>query len=276
MAKILICGFCNKDIINRRSYFGGAAGGIALNLSNFLKGVGILSAIGNDPFSRKYLNEFRKRGIDTSLLSVSNKKISTLKVINRDNEEKARKFTSFGIPEEVALLRPDPSKLNKFTYLHVENTPKELADNLADNFKGVISYCPGSWFVRTPDSLSIKLLRKTGFLFCNEEEFNLLKSRVNLDTLLKKNLKICCATLGGKGLYMMAKGQKIHIDRYKAKKYVDSTGAGDAVIVGFLKEVVSSRSYEEGLKEGLKLASQIIQKHGIVLTQEDILRASRI
>jgi sugar/nucleoside kinase (ribokinase family) len=264
--KILICGGCNQDIINKNSLFGGAAGGIALNLSRFIDGVGILSVLGrDDAFSLKYQSEFNKRRIDTSMIEYADVPIPRLTIVNKDNSETAREYLTFGTNQVLEKYQPDPKLLNRFNFLHVENTPKLLADYLASEFKGVISYCPGSFLIRNKATLSIDLLNRAQFIFCNDEEFKALKE-YNLEELFSGNLKLIVHTQGEKGLDLITKDKTTHFDRIPpASLDIDSTGAGDAIIVGFFKEYLNDRPLEDSIQEGLRLASVVIQHHGVLL-----------
>lgn len=265
MKKVLLCGTANLDIVDGEHYFGGAGGGMALNLSRFLEGVGILTVLGDDDFSQKYLAEFKKRKVDISLVMFAKVELSTITVVSSENSEKARIFQDFGVRDIFQALQPDPGKLNNFQWLHVVNTPPRLCDHLAKKFMGFISYCPGSLLMRDMNNLSLPLLKKADFIFCNDEEYRLLQEKVNWEELFQGNLKMVCHTQGKKGLTMHLADRFVRIPRVEVASHVDSTGAGDAVAVGFIKEVVNGHSYEEGLKEGFRLASLVIQQPGVVL-----------
>ena len=264
MKKVLIAGFCTTDIISNQTFFGGAAGGIVLNLAKFNLNVGILSVLGNDKFSQKYLEEFKKFKADLSLLIFSKNKISELTVIKDNNLEEGRDFKDFGNFEALANFKPDIKKLNVFDFLHVVNAPRNLCDYLSKNFKGEISYCPGAFLVRDINSLSEKLLLKTNFLFCNEEEFKILEKNFNFKDLFEKKLKLICVTKAKKGLVLLEKEKETNISPVliKKEKIIDTTGAGDAVVVGFIKSLIKNHTYKQALIEGQKLSAKVIQKYG--------------
>ncbi len=261
MKKALIVGFCAKDIIQNKSFFGGAAGGICLNLSKLNVNTGILSVLGNDLFSKKYLKEFKKNNIDTSLLYFSKNPIPQMKVIDDNGKELGRYYNDFGNIKFLAQIKPQKGLISNFDFMHVVNTPKNLCDFLADNLKGEISYSPGGLFVRDKSSLSINLLSRTNFLFLNEEEFNLLKKKIDVLKLFINNLKMVCLTLGSRGVRIITKDKSAIIKTKKAK-VIDTTGAGDAIVVGFIKEYFKGSDYESGIKEGMRLASVVVGKLG--------------
>lgn len=267
MEKVLVCGFCTEDSINGKSYFGGAAGGIALNLAGEKISVGILSVLGEDSFSKTYLTELEKRGIDLSLLNQTAQHLPLLTVISQENTEKSRTFDDFGCKNILASIQPPKDLLAKFQILHVVNTPRKLCDYLAVNFAGEISYCPGSFLMRDPDTLSLQLLQKTKYLFCNEEEHSQLEKQVNLQELFSHQLELLCLTKGEKGITIFTKTQTIDLPTVPVRTVVDTTGAGDAIVVGFLAALSQEKSPVEGIKNGQELAAKIIQKHGVVLSE---------
>lgn len=265
MKRVLVCGTCNQDVIHGKLYFGGAAGGIALNLASFGVPCGILSVLGNDTFSKRYQKEFTKRHVDTSLLSFAPFPISRILVQTQENSENARIFQDFGIKDEFLKLSPDETLLNKFDFLHVVNTPRTLCDVLAQRFSGTMSYCPGSLLVRDPSSLSTSLLTTSHFIFCNEREYTILKRTQHLQSLFNTHLIALCRTNAEKGLTLFTKKGKKEFSAIKVGSIVDTTGAGDAVAVGFIKEIINGKSVENAVIEGLRLASLVIQKPGVLI-----------
>lgn len=267
MKKILICGFCTQDIISGEEYLGGAAGGIALNLAAFQIPVGLISVLGTDVFSKKYIKELTLRNVDTALVTTSIRRLPQMRVIEDNDHEEGRKFNDFGNKVILSQYKPNLEKLHEYDFLHIVNTPKLLCDYLAGNFSGEISYCPGALLVRELDSLSIFLLQKTNYIFCNEQEFEILQNSCNVQNLFARNLKMICVTKAKAGLDLYTNGSKIHIPSLLTTP-LDTTGAGDAVVVGFIKSIYQNLSVESALEEGITLATQVIQKKGTLLPKK--------
>lgn len=265
MQKVLVCGSCNQDTIFGQSFFGGAGGGIAINLASLGIHTGLLSVLGNDQFSQKYSKKLRDQKIDIKLISFSKNPISQVIVSTRENSETARAFHDFGNHELFKNLTPDPKILNMYDLIHVVNTPKKLADYIATHFNGQISYAPASLFYRDPKNyLSTKLLQKTSFLFLNEDEYGLLEKISDPQKLLQKHLKLLCKTLGRKGLTFKTKEASKDLPAAKVNNGVDSTGAGDALVVGFIKNYLSQKPFDLSLVYGLKLAAKVVEKYGVL------------
>lgn len=265
MQKVLVCGSCNQDTIFGKNYYGGAGGGIAINLSSLGIPVGLLSVLGNDNFSQNYLKKLQDQKIDIELISFSENPISQVVVSTRENSETARSFHDFGNHKLFRDLAPDPKTLNAYDLIHVVNTPKTLADYIAAHFKGQISYAPASLFYRDPKNyLSTKLLLKTSFLFLNENEYNLLENISDPQKLLQKNLKLLCKTLGRRGLTFKTKEASKDLPAANVNNGVDSTGAGDALVVGFIKSYLDQKPFDQSLVYGLKLAAKVVEKYGVL------------
>lgn len=264
MKKILICGPCAEDRIDGASYFGGAGGGIALNLANRATPVGLLSVLGKDAFSKAYEKEFFRLKIDTAMLFYATH-IPVMTLLTKGNTEKARRYDPYDARDLFATIHPSTSFLKQYDFLHVVNTPKELAGYLADNFPGTISYCPGSLLVRDPKSLSQNLLRKAAYLFCNEEEYAILQSLVDIQSLLRGVLEYVFLTKGKKGTDIIKKEHIQHLPTISVRKIMDTTGAGDALVVGFINGIFHQQSIEESIQGGQALAAAIIQKQGVIL-----------
>ena len=102
-------------------------------------------------------------------------------------------------------------------------------------------------------------------IFANELEIKSLFKTDNLDKALKNCQtagKIFAVTLGDKGAKIIYKSDIIYIKAGIVENLVDTTGAGDLFAAGFLSEYIKSQNLELCGKEGVKMASKIIQQYG--------------
>lgn len=270
MKHILISGPCAQDIIQGTSYFGGAAGGIALNLAQENIPVGLLSVLGKDQFSKKYKRKLQSLHVNTEAVKEHLSILPVMTRLNKKNGEVSRQYEAHGVQEALATLQPDTAYLHQFDFLHVVNTPKVLAEYLAEHFSGTISYNPGSLFYRDHASLATKLLEKATYIFCNNEEFEMLQKQISFSKLFQNQLQQLFITNGKKGIVVKEKTKQLHFPAILVKNVVDTTGAGDAIVVGFLEKIANGYSWQVGIENGLTFASQIIQQHGVVLERKTI------
>ena len=102
-------------------------------------------------------------------------------------------------------------------------------------------------------------------IFANESEIKSLFETSELETAIKKcqdTKKIFAVTLGDKGAKIIYKNEIVNIKAEIIDKLVDTTGAGDLFAAGFLAEYIRSQDLESSGKEGVKMASIIIQQFG--------------
>lgn len=263
--RVLVSGFCTEDVINGKPYFGGAAGGMALNLASLGVRTGLLSILGDDKFSAQYEKELSRRSVDISLVTRLDHRLPKLEVVSRMNSERARQFNDFGTRNDLSHLTPPVNRLRLFEILHAVNTPQQLCDYLAEHFTGEISYCPGSMFIRDSSELSGKLLLKTRYLFCNEVEFEKLQDHIAVKELFMHNLKCISVSQAEKGVKLLQPNKKALQFPAVSAGVIDTTGAGDAVAVGFLNAVSQGGTIEDGIQEGIRLAAKAVQQPGVVI-----------
>ena len=102
-------------------------------------------------------------------------------------------------------------------------------------------------------------------IFANESEIKSLFETNELNDAIKKcqdTKKIFALTLGDKGAKIIYKNEIVDIKPEVIDKLVDTTGAGDLFAAGFLAEYIRSQDLESSGKEGVKMASIIIQQFG--------------
>ena len=102
-------------------------------------------------------------------------------------------------------------------------------------------------------------------IFANESEIKSLFETNELNDAIKKcqdTKKIFAVTLGDKGAKIIYKNEVVDIKAEVINKLVDTTGAGDLFAAGFLAEYLKTQDLESSGKQGVKMASIIIQQFG--------------
>ena len=102
-------------------------------------------------------------------------------------------------------------------------------------------------------------------IFANESEIKSLFETNELNDAIKKcqdTKKIFAVTLGDKGAKIIYKNEVVDIKAEVIDKLVDTTGAGDLFAAGFLAEYLKTQDLELSGKQGVKMASLIIQQFG--------------
>lgn len=113
-------------------------------------------------------------------------------------------------------------------------------------------------------------------VFAGEQQFgteDLGEIALRISALPKQNEarpRIVIITQGSKAVLMAHEGQvdEVPVEKLSADKIVDTNGAGDAFVGGFLAQLVQKHSYEECIRCGIWAAQQIIQRSGCTFEGE--------
>lgn len=109
----------------------------------------------------------------------------------------------------------------------------------------------------------IKYLEKIDILFCNMEEYSLIK-----DIVQKIPIKII--TNEDKPVIVIKENENLIFKPRKANKIISTTGAGDTFIGGFLSDYVNNKNIHSAVIQGIYNSSVAIKKVGY-LNSEDLL-----
>ena len=96
------------------------------------------------------------------------------------------------------------------------------------------------------------------------------------DVLLSSGLKCVIIKLGSRGCYIKSREMNIetYISAVKVNVVVDTTGAGDALVSGFISGIFDGLSVIDCAKRGClaaSLAIQLIGANGAITSKEQLL-----
>lgn len=260
-----------------RMSFGGDALNQAVILSKLGKKVQLITKVGDDEAGKRVLNFMEKN--DISLKSVSlGKEMSTGINIVLIDENGNRHF----------LTNPN-SSLRKLALADIEKNIDNTARiiSFAGMFISPLLTIPAmkNLFSKVKcqkDRLLVvdmtkaknketledirELLPYIDYIFPNEEEIALLTGEknpiINAKLLVKYGVKNAIIKCGEKGCIIANEFGVQKISAVENIRCIDSTGAGDSFVAGFIWALLQGLSVDECAKTGCAIASCIVEEYG--------------
>lgn len=242
-----------KDVNRFEKAPGGAPANVAAAVSRYGQSAKMVTKLGEDAFGDFLIDTLENAGVDTkSVLRTSEANTGLAFVsLNSDGE---RDFSFYRNPSADLLLQAEEIEDNLMEQgdiLHfcsvdlVESPMKYAHEKLIKQThrnKGIISFDPN---VRLPLWNDHESCRKTILAFLpqshivkvSDEELEFITGikdeSAGLQSLFTGHVKVVVYTKGSKGAYIITRNHSTFKEAYKVTA-VDTTGAGDAFIGGFL------------------------------------------
>lgn len=244
-------------------------GGKGLNVSMVLKNLGIDSvAIG---FIAGFTgDELRKqmeqKGVKTEFIKVQNG-ITRINVKISSNQETALNGIGPDIDEKdiEELLQ----KINEITsddlVILSGNIPKSIPKNIYQIICDILEKNNVTFVVDATRELLIDVLKYKPFLIKpNKEELEetfkvKITTKDELVTYAKKlqdmGAQNVLISLGGDGAMLLNKEDKVYYSKAPKGKVINTVGAGDSMVAGFLAGYKKTKDYEQAFKMGIATGS---------------------
>jgi len=235
---------------------GGCACNTAIDLARLGVSTGVTGKVGKDTFGDFLIRLLTKHKIDVRGLkqdSESNTS-STVVLISQDGE---RSFLHYSGTNAKLTIEDINFELIKETkLLHVAAIyllPALDGIPIAQILKrakdiGVITSldtawnAKGQWLEKIEPSLPF-----VDFFLPNIEEASMISGKDSLEEIarffLSYGIKVVGIKMGDKGCYIQSKDKRLYIPAFKVKA-VDTTGAGDAFVAGFLTGIIKGWDLE--------------------------------
>ena len=260
---------CNFDEV---SSFSPKVGGAPANVCGAFSVLGgkskIITQLGDDPFGRKIEKELKNFGIDTSLISFTDKANTALAFVSLEKNGN-RTFSFYRNPsadmlfdkEQITDNMFDDAYALHFCSVSLGDFPMKEAHKAAIEIAAkkdtIISFDPN---LRFPLWKSKEELNKTVHEFIplsdiikiSDEELAFLTGEEEIENALPQlftgNVKLIIYTCGSKGAYAYTKTQKAFSPCQKVNA-IDTTGAGDGFIGSFLFGLKSLEKTKDTLEK---------------------------
>lgn len=249
-------------------------GGTAANISWHLAMLGhtpkLVSAVGSD--GAEYLELLAERGADTAWVDRIKDAMTATAVIATDSDERQISFfhpgaDAFGTFPNVADEREEIA----FAIMSPRN-PLLMLKGAAECAASKIPYLfdPGQVVHAFAQPEFRHAVENSAGLIVNEYEWGLASGRLGWK---EKDVVAACGmlivTLGEKGVKILTKKESVTVPACKAVKFVNPTGAGDALRCGLLHAFASGWSLEHAGRLGAILGCMLVEQEGTLLDALD-------
>jgi len=247
---------------------GGSAANTVFHLATLGKKTGFIGVVGRDTEGDLIIGDYKRMRVDTSRIRrVSGSSGLIIGLVDETAERTL--YPKPGVNNNLKVSNADLAYANKARILHLSSfvSNKQLPEQikLAGAMENTrVSFAPGHLHASRGVKKLTPILSKTGFLFLNECELELLAGCCGeraLAKLHKAGAAIIIVTLGGKGCLISTGDFLASVPGWKSK-VIDSTGAGDSFAAGFLAAVLDEKSLVDSAIDGIKLAKKVIAKKG--------------
>lgn len=241
------------DKLNR-SYPTGNAVDTAVNMQKLGVPTSIISTTGNDDYGRIMINALKKEGLDLSHFKVANGPTAVTYMELEGNERIHTKYVE-GVLSNMVFSDEDVDFAASHDLVHSSlwgKAEKVLPKIKRHAIKTSFDYS---------DRLDHPLVDSTapyvdyGFFSYHQSSDNFIKDFLKIK--YRNGLKVAIATLGEKGSIAYDGDQYYFCDAFPAQ-VVNTIGAGDSFIAGFLYGTMNGFPIEECLACGAKVASQVV------------------
>ncbi|MBM3731742.1 MAG: carbohydrate kinase family protein [Actinobacteria bacterium] len=243
---------------------GGAAANVAVWLAEANQDVFLNTRVGDDQPGEYLLRELANRGVKNSQRQIKGESTGVVVVLVDKNGERSM-FPDSGANSGLSLK--DLPDLNQFEvtyfsgYALINPQSRRNALEILESLKMPIVIDPGTvGALNNIPLIEIKnWLSHAAVLILNGEEAKYISNKNKiLDALkdLKKIVPTVVIKLGDKGAIAIDKEiVEVGIGR---KKPIDTTGAGDAFVAGFISQWFKSYDLRDAINQGSILASKCI------------------
>ena len=251
---------------------GGVIRNIAENLARLDVDVSLISIVGEDESGRELLSQMRSLGVDISQVVLSNDRPTAEYVAIFDSANEL----VFGVASMEILDQITPAQIER-SWSHISssdwvvldcNLPSETIEKILylkqkADFKIAVDTVSISKAKRLPRDLSM-----IDILFTNRDEANsILNFGSDISGLDINELATLLRKLGSKGVVLTdgANGHIINIEEEVfatpalSSNVINVSGAGDALVAGFISKIRSGASVCEASKVGAALSALTIE-----------------
>jgi len=266
-------------VLEAKSSPGGSAANTIYGLAKLGMKTGFSGVVGDDDDGKILLQDFQKIGVDISQIRVKRGAKTGSVLCLSDKLGRRSLYVLPGANNQLTIDDLDLTYINEARILHLSSFADdrqfkvilELIDKLGSAVK--LSFAPGALYTVKGLKVLAPILKRTYLLFLNQSEIQQLTGEdviAGTESCLGQGCQIVAVTLG-KGS-RIKKATAVGYIRDSKNEYVikprdigagmDTTGAGDAFVAGFIYGLIKGKSLEECGRLGNIVAQFCITKIG--------------
>jgi adenosine kinase len=242
---------------------------IAWNLRLLGQEVMLAGTVGGD--GTEYMDLLKKRGVDVGHVDVLSDYVTSTAMIGTDTQEHQIAFFHPGADGHA----PWP-ELKKKGIAHAVIGARDASVMMA-----AVAWCkknevpylfdPGQQIIGLGKDDLLRAVKGSAGVITNGYEWSLLSEKIDcgVDGVLA-HAPYLIVTQGEEGMTLYERDGETVLRACKADKFINPTGAGDAVRAGLLAGVTAGWSLEQAAQLGAALASFVVEQEGTQLEKIDL------
>lgn len=256
--------------------FGGDALNEAFILTKLEKKVQLITKVGNDDAGKRILGFLKDNNISTDSICVETNLLTAINIVLVDEEGNRHFLTNPNSSlrklrlEDIDCYIDKLAKIVSFAGMFI--SPLLTIEKMEEMFKRIKEkdriLIVDMTKAKNGETLQDieELLPHIDYIFPNEEEIALLTGEkdpyINVKLLIERGVKTAVIKCGRSGCIVGDKNGIYTIPAVPVSKCVDSTGAGDSFVAGFIWGISNGWDNKECAKFACAVASCVVEKVG--------------
>lgn len=248
-----------KELDGKKVYPGGGPVNMAVYTVRMGGEAAYIGPVGNDEFGQIMKNSINSKGVDTSHINIKKGNTAVTQVELKDGERILGDYDE-GVLAEYRLTDEDMDFIKGFDIVVCD-----LWGKVEDQFKDLKKRGVKTAFdcATRPDSKESTIaIPYSDYVFFSVDDGDTEENRTLMKSIHEKGPSLVICMMGEKGS-MCYDGNKFHIfGIVPCDNIIDSMGAGDSYIAGFLKGIAERKTIEEAMEMGASNATETLQYFG--------------
>ncbi len=248
-----------KGLDGKKAYPGGGPVNMAVYTVRMGGEAAYIGPVGNDEFGKIMKDSINSKGVDTSHVNIKEGNTAVTQVDLKDGERILGDYDE-GVLAEYRLTEEDMEFIKDFDVVVCDLWGK-VEDQFKDMKKrGIITAFDCA---TRPDSQESKTaIPYSDYVFFSVDDGDTESNRNLMKSIYEKGPSLVICMMGEKGS-MCYDGENFHtFGIVPCDNIVDSMGAGDSYIAGFLKGIAEKKSIEEAMQMGASNATETLKYFG--------------